>query len=61
MHSLTPKVWAQGYRQRKALSTAGASFNPVETALLIQLTAEVMQRHFAQSSLHYTCRLTEKT
>jgi hypothetical protein len=42
------------------MHTAGASFNPVETALLIQLTAEVMQRHFAQSSLYYTCRLTGK-
>ena len=60
MHSPSPKVWAQGYHQRKALHIAGASFNPVETALLIQLTAEVMQRHFAQSSLHYTCCLTGK-
>jgi len=60
MNSLTPKVWAQGHRQRKTLHTAGASFNPVETALLIQLTAEVMQRHFDQSYLHHTCRLIGK-
>jgi len=60
MNSLTPKVWAQGHRQSKTLHSAGASFNPVETALLIQLTAEVMQRHFDQSSLQHTCRLTEK-
>jgi len=42
------------------MHTAGASFNPVETALLIQLTAEVMQRHLDQSSLQHTCRLSEK-
>jgi len=59
MNSLTPKVWAQGHQQRKTLHTAGASFNPVETTLLIQLTAEVMQRHFDQSSLQRTCRLSE--
>jgi len=45
LNSLTPKVWAQGHCPRIAMHTAGASFNPVETALLIQLTAEVMQRH----------------
>ena len=48
------------HHQRKILHTAGASFNPVETARLIQLTVEVMQRHYTQSSLHYTCRITEK-
>ena len=50
MNSLTLKVWAQGHRQRKSLHTAEASSNPVETALLIRLTSEVMQRHFDQSS-----------
>ena len=35
------------------MHSAGASFNPVETARLIQLTAEVM-RHYAQSSPHDT-------
>ena len=59
-NSLTPKVWAQGHRQRKILHTAGASFNTVETARLIQLTAEVIRRHYAQSSLHPICRLTRK-
>jgi len=50
-NSLTLKVWAQGHSQRIIMHSAGASFNPVETARLIQLTAEVM-RHYAQSSLH---------
>jgi len=48
---LTPKVWAKGHSQRMLLHSAGASFNPTETARLIQLTAEVM-RHCAQSSYH---------
>jgi len=59
-NSLTRKAWAQGERQRKILHTAGASSKPVEIARLIQLTVEVMQRHYAQSSLHDICRLTEK-
>ena len=59
-NSLTPKVWAHGHRQRKILLTAGGSFNSVETTRLIQLTAEVMQRHCAQSSLRYTCRIIGK-
>jgi len=59
-NSLTSKVWAHGHRQSKILLTTGASFNSVETARIIQLTAEVMQRLYAQSSLQYTCRITEK-
>jgi len=52
-NSLTLKVWARGHSQRIIMHSAGASFNPVETARLIQLTAEVM-RYYAQSSLHDT-------
>ena len=28
---LTPKVWAQGHRQRKALHVAGANYSPIES------------------------------
>jgi len=48
---LTPEVWAQGHRQRMLMHSAGASFNPMETARLIQLTAEVM-RHCTYRSYH---------
>jgi len=58
-NSLTPKAWARGHSQRMIMHSAGASFNPVETARLIQLTAEVM-RHYVQCSLHNTFRLTER-
>jgi len=50
-NSLTPEVWAKGHRQGMLLHSAGASFNPMETACLIQLTAEVMG-HCTHSSYH---------
>jgi len=52
---LTPEVWAQGHSQGIIMHSAGASFNPVETARLIDV-----MRHYAQSSLHDICRLIEK-
>ena len=42
LNSLSPKVWTQGYRKRKAMHTAGTIFNPEETLQLIHLTAEVI-------------------
>ena len=50
-NSLCTRVWAKGHSQRMIMHSAGASFNPVESAQLIQLAAEVM-RHCAQSSYH---------
>jgi len=52
-NSLTPKAWARGNSQRIIMHSAGTSFDPVETARLIQLTAELM-RHYAQSFPHDT-------
>jgi len=43
LNSLSPQIWTQGYRQRKAMYTAGARFHPEETLQLICLTAEVIQ------------------
>jgi len=57
--ALTPKMWTQGHRQRKAMHTAGARFKPDETVQLIQLTAEVILRHLGQSSIQHTCRPSE--
>jgi len=57
---LTPKVWAQGHRQRKALHAVGANYSPVETAQLLLLTNEVMHGHLPHSFLSQICRLTEK-
>jgi len=48
---LCTRVWAKGHSQRIIMHSAGASLNPVESAQLIQLAAEVM-RHCAQSSYH---------
>jgi len=59
LNSLSPKLWTQGYRQRKAMHTAGTIFNPDETFQLIHLTAEVMQRHFGQISIQHTCHPSE--
>jgi len=42
------------------MHTAGANFTPDETVQLIQLTAEVMQRHLGQSSIQHTCRPSEE-
>jgi len=53
LNSLSPQIWTQGYRQRKAMYTAGVRFNPEETLQLIYLTAEVMQRHFRQGSAQH--------
>ena len=47
---LTPKVWAQGHRQRKALHAAGTNYSPVETARLLLLTNELMYGHLHHSS-----------
>jgi len=58
-NSLSPKLWTQGYRQRKAMHTAGTIFNPDETLQLIHLTADVMQRHFGQISLQLTYHPSE--
>ena len=54
LNSLSPKLWTQGYRQRKTMHTAGTIFNPDETFQLIHLTAEVMQRHFGQITIQHT-------
>jgi len=45
---LCTRVWAKGHSQRMIMQSAGASFNPMESAQLTQLAAEVM-RHCAQS------------
>jgi len=37
------------------MHTAGAIFTPDEIVQLIELTAEVMQRHLGQSSIQHTC------
>jgi len=58
-NSLTSKVWARGHSQRTLMHSAGTGFNPVESARLIQLTAEVL-RHYTQCSLHDIFRLTER-
>jgi len=59
LNSLSPKVWAQGYRQRKAMHTAGAIFIPEETLQLIYLTAEVMHRYFRQISAQHAYHPSE--
>ena len=46
LNSLSPQIWIQGYRQRKAMYTASARFHPEETLQLILLA----QRHFRQVS-----------
>jgi len=51
LNSLSPKLWTQGYRQRKTMRTAGTIFNPDVKFQLIHLTAEMMQRHFRQISV----------
>jgi len=50
LNSLFPQIWTQGYRQRKAMYTAGVRFHPEESLELIYPAAEVMQRHFSQVS-----------
>jgi len=59
-NQLTPKVWIQGHRQRKALHAAGGIYSPDETARLLLLTYEVMHAHVPHSSLSHVCRLTGK-
>ena len=54
LNSLSPQLWTQGYRQRKAMHTTGTIFNPDETLQLIHLTAEVMQRHVDLFSILHT-------
>ena len=49
-NQLTPKVWIQGHRQRKAIHAAGGIYSPDETARLLLLTYEVMHAHFPHSS-----------
>jgi len=48
---LCTRVWAKSHSQRMIMHSAGKSFNPVESAQLTQLAAEVMS-HCAQSSYH---------
>ena len=59
LHSLSPKVWLQEFRQRKAMHTAGTIFRPEETLHLIHLTAEVMQIHFRQISAQHAYQPSE--
>jgi len=57
---LTPKVWAQGHRQRKALHAAGANYSPVESARLLLLMEAVIQGNLPYNPFLFLCRLTEK-
>jgi len=57
---LTPKVWAQGHRQRKALHVAGANYSPVESARLLLLTEAVIHRNLPYFPFPFLCRLAEK-
>jgi len=59
-NSLTPKVWIQGHRQRKALHAAGGNYSPDETARLLLLTCEVMHPRCPHSSPSHIYRLTGK-
>ena len=54
LNSLSPQLWTQGYRQRKAMHTTGTIFNTDETLQLIHLAAEVVQRHVGQHSIQHT-------
>jgi len=49
-----------GLPSEKSSTHSWSKFKPIENARLIQLTAEVMERHYVQSSLHYTCCPTGK-
>ena len=50
MNSLTPQLWTQGHRHRRAMHIAGTTFDSEEALQSIQLTAEVMKEHFPQLS-----------
>jgi len=57
---LTPKVWAQGHRQRKALHVAGANYSPIESARLLLLTEAVIHGNLPYNPFPFLCRLTDK-
>jgi len=57
---LTPKVWAQGHRQRKALHVAGANYSPVESTRLLLLTEAVIHGNFRYNPFPFLCRLTKQ-
>jgi len=57
---LTPKVWAQGHRQRKALHVAGANYSPIESARLLLLMEAVMHGNLPYNPFPFLCRLTDK-
>jgi len=57
---LTPKVWAQGHRQRKALHAAGANYGLIESARLLLLTEAVIHGNLPYNPFPFLCRLTDK-
>ena len=57
-NTLTPTIWEQGHRQRRALHVAGGDYGPDETARILTLISDVLHAYCLHGSPSHVCRLT---
>ena len=57
-NTLTPTIWEQGYRQRRALHTAGADYGSAETACSLTLISDVLHAYSFHDSPSHVCCLS---
>jgi len=57
-NTLTSTIWEQGYRQRRALHTAGEDYGSAETAGILTLTSDVLHAYCFHDSPSHVCRLS---
>jgi len=56
-NTLTPTIWEQGHRQRRALHVAGGNYGPDETARILTLISDVLHAYCLHDSPFHVCRL----
>jgi len=57
-NTLTPTIWEQCHRQRKALHAAGGDYDPEETAGILTLTSDILHAYCFHDPPAHICRLS---
>ena len=58
-NTLTPTIWEQGHRQRRAWHAAGGDYGPMETACILTLTSDILHAYCFHDSPSHVCCLSE--